>query len=150
MRSVLRPACLLVVVCCALHGAHVDNPPLAITLTCVDDGVIRATVTNVSNRDVAIGVADPYIDYQIRVTDGEGNSVPLTPYGKVYLSKVPVRAARAILITLQPGKSQADTWSLDRFFEFTRPGQYLVTVERRFRLIDETVVSNLLTLDLPR
>jgi hypothetical protein len=52
------------------------------------------------------------------------------------------------MVTLQPGETRVDTWAIDDFFEFTRPGRYFVTVRRDFEAAHEADSSNTLEIAL--
>jgi hypothetical protein len=54
----------------------------------------------------------------------------------------------AMMLTLQPGETRVDTFVIDEFFEFARPGRYLITVRRNSEAAHEIDTSNTLTVVL--
>ena len=149
-----EPVSLLL--CVILGFAHVKAQPqsqLAVTLerapdTPQDAAVLKASVKNISNHDVLIGVEGPLLDYSLTVTNLRGVPVPLSKYGKWFFSKDRILAVSAVLVTLSPGEAHVDTWAIDKFFEFARPGRYLVTVRRVVQAAHESGASNVLKMDL--
>lgn len=110
---------------------------------------LEATVKNVSNHDVFVGVEGPLIDYSLTVRDCGGHAVPLSKRGEEVFSKDHVRSRMAVLVTLQPGETRVDKWSIDEYFEFVRPGCYTITAHREFETAHESISSNAVMVQLP-
>jgi hypothetical protein len=152
----LRP--VLLALCLAFPTAGVSRqagPQLAITLERVPDPpgsdtvTLKATLKNVSEHEVPIFVQGPLFDYSLTVTDSAGSPVPLSKRGKDFFSKDRVGIwEMAMMLTLQPGETRVDTFVIDEFFEFARPGRYLITVRRNSEAAHEIDTSNTLTVVL--
>ena len=115
---------------------RLPDPPGQDTIT------LKATIRNVSNHEVIIGVQNPLIDYPLTVTDSRGVPVPLSKRGKAVFSKDRPGSSRYVMVTLQPRETRTDTWAVDDLFEFARPGRYLITVRRDFEAAHEVDSSN--------
>jgi hypothetical protein len=125
----------------AITIERVPGPPGSDTVT------LRATTKNVSGHEVRIVDQNPLIDYALTVTDSLGSPVTLSKRGKEFFSKDRVgRWSRFLIVTLQPGETRVDTFAIDEFFEFARPGRYLIAVRREFQTAQEVDSSN--TLDV--
>lgn len=118
-----------------------DNPPS-------ERVTLRATVKNISAHEIVSGDGSPMTDYSLTVTDLGGLAVPLSKRGKDLFSKDPVSSTMLVMVTLRPGDTSAFVWTIDRFYEFVRPGRYLVTVRRDFPAVKESVRSNTVEVDL--
>ena len=121
---------------------RVPDPPGQDTIA------LKATIKNVSKHEVIIGVQNPLIDYPLTVTDFRGAPGLLSKRGKAGFSKDRPGSSRYVMVTLQPGETRVDTWAIDDFFEFTRPGRYFVTVRRDFEAAHEADSSNTLEIAL--
>lgn len=109
---------------------------------------LKATVKNISPHEIVIGDGSPMTGYSLTVTDLRGAAVPLSKRGKDLFSKDRFSSARLVMITLRPGDTSGDVWTIDRFYDFARPGRYLVTVRRDFSFVKESVGSNTVEVDL--
>jgi hypothetical protein len=140
--------CLAFSILCS--GATPD-PKLTIRLERVPDPsgndtvTLKATVKNVSKESVLINVWHPLEDYSLTVTDCRGARVALSKRGEAFFSKDRIRSRTAnVIVTLEPGETRVDTWAIDDFFQFSRPGCYRVAVKREFVVAHETDSSNTL------
>jgi hypothetical protein len=145
--------CLVFPILCT--GATPD-PKLSVSLERVRDPsgndttgkdtvTLKATVKNVSKESVLINVWHPLEDYSLTVTDCKGNRVALSKRGEAFFSKDRIRSRTAsVIVTLEPGETRVDTWAIDDFFQFSRPGCYRVAVQREFMGAHETDSSNTL------
>ena len=121
---------------------RVPDPPGQDTVT------LKATIRNVSKHETIIGEQNPLIDYPLTVTDSRGTPVPLSKRGKAFFSKDRVGSSKYLMVTLRPGETRVDTWAIDDFFQFARPGRYLITVRRDFETAHEVDSSNTLEVGL--
>jgi len=145
---------LMLVLCLAFPILCTGVPPdtkLAISLERVPDPpgkdtvTLKATVKNVSKESVLIGVWHPLEDYSLTVTDCRGTRVALSKRGEAFFSKDRIRSRTAnVIVTLEPGETRVDTWAINDFFQFSRPGCYRVAVQREFVVAHETESSNTL------
>jgi len=87
----MLPGSMLLALCVAFPPRSMSdqvNRQLTITIERVPDPpgqdtiTLKATIRNVSNHEVIIGVQNPLIDYPLTVTDSRGVPVPLSKRGK--------------------------------------------------------------------
>lgn len=145
---------LMLVVCLAFPILCSGGPPdtkLTISLERVPDPpgkdtvTLKATLKNVSKESVLINVWHPLEDYSLTVTDCRGTRVAISKRGEAFFSKDRIRSRTAnVLVTLEPGETRVDTWAIDDFFQFSRPGCYRVAVQREFVAAHKTYSSNTL------
>jgi len=157
-RDVRAGRALMLVLCLALPVICTGGPPdpkLTISLARVPDPpgrdtlTLKATVKNVSKESVLINVWSPLEDYSLTVTDCRGTRVALSKRGEAFFSKDRIRSRTAsVLVTLEPGETRVDTWAIDDFFQFSRPGCYRVAVRREFVAAHETDTSDTLEVAL--
>lgn len=103
---------------------------------------VQATLKNVSDHELNIGVEGPFLDYHLTVTDGRGVLIPLSPNGKALFSNDHVQSSMAVIIKLVSGESRMDTWNIGRLYQFQRPGRCLIRVGRNVG--DKSICANTL------
>jgi hypothetical protein len=153
-RGMRAELAVMLVLCLAFPILCTGGPPdtkLTISLERVPDPPGKDTVTlkaalkNVSKESVLINVWHPLEDYSLTVTDCRGARVALSKHGEAFFSKDRIRSRTAnVIVTLEPGETRVDTWAIDDFFQFSRPGCYRVAVQREFVVAHETDSSNTL------
>jgi len=112
---------------------------------------LKATLKNVSGENITIGVGGPLMDYEIIVTNAEHIPVPLSKRGLKVFSKNQIRSTMYVAVTLRPGETSVETWSIDDLFDFaTRPGRYFITVRRKIgnEITGQVISSNVLGVSL--
>jgi len=138
--TILGLSLMLSLAAASVSAAPLVTPSLSIAapLSTVKSGQevrVDINITNGSNKAIplaaAVGKGNAEFDYDVKVTRKDGRPVERTQYGLslVGAGTLPVRASKR-LIDLQPSESYSDYVVANKIFDMTRPGIYLVQVER--------------------
>ena len=130
---------MLPLVAAPLSATPLITPSLsiAVPLSMVKSGQdvrVDINITNGSKTVIplaaAVGKGNAEFDYDIKVTRQDGRPVERTQYGLslVGAGTLPVSVTER-LIDLQPGESYNDYFVLNKIFDMSRPGVYLVQVQ---------------------
>jgi len=137
---ILGLALMLLPVSASVRAAPPVTPYLSIAaqppvVQSGQDVRVDVNITNRSNETipmaVAVGKGTAEFDYDIAVTRQDRRPVERTEYGRslVGAGTHSVRVSKQ-LINLKPGQSYSDYFMLNKVFDVSRPGTYLVRVER--------------------
>lgn len=123
--------------------------------------LMKVKMENVSDHEIAYGVVpfpklgDSLRDFDITVTDNNGNVVPKTELGerlrptKGRIRKGPPSDIVSVFsMTLQPGAIRETPVDLSRDYELNKPGVYKIQAQRADLKSDSTVRSNTIQLTL--
>lgn len=139
----------------AIAVSAMTDQPVSLTLERAPDAVpgvltLTATLTNTSKETLTVGMGGPLTDYELTVTNANGEAVPFSARGKELFSKDHIRSTMYVAVTLPPGESHVDTCPIGDLFEFTRPGNYKVSIKRQISVGKNSwsVASNVLEVTL--
>lgn len=117
----------------AAVSTSVSATPLSLTIERVDapDTVVRIRIilANRGSRAIVVGEGhSPFNHFEFLLLGPQDQPVPPTAWGRQVLNPI---EDSWFTRTIPPGHSRVTTIELSRFFDFTVPGQYQVTVRRR-------------------
>jgi hypothetical protein len=113
--------------------------------------MVRIILTNTSDQPIRVVDTTPNCDYELNVTDAQGNPAPTTERGRMLA--VPniclSMPTRAITLTVKPNGvlSEGSIWISD-LYDLRHPGQYTIQVQRKISKelgYDVVVKSNTIT-----
>lgn len=122
---------------CAMP-AQCQQRPLSIAISAPQSSLkvgsdvrLEVTLTNTSNRRMLIKERNPATDYEIDIRDERGTAVPGSDFGRK-LKEPPVipMNSRNLGIYLRPNESTKESITLSELYDLSRPGKYLIQVER--------------------
>ena len=101
------------------------------------DAQVQISMTNTSDKDIYYSFGGgPVFDLEIQ--DAEGNKPSETPLGQrvhgesTQSSGGAVSAPEPIVLqTLGPGRTYTETFSLNKFYDLTKPGEYVIQAQRK-------------------
>lgn len=100
--------------------------------------ILHVTISNLADRTRPIPVGRPELFYTITVSDGEGNEIPLTRYGKEAMQKSQV--ARERVSGIPSHEAYSESFIINRYHDLTQPGLYNVTVQRRLNILGAEIM----------
>ena len=95
-------------------------------------------VKNNSKEDVEFFAKGKYWDFDLKLSDSKGQSVPLTRFGKIVYGGSR-REGSGLIETLAPGKEMKDTLNVSRVFDLTMEGEYTLTVSLKVAKGEKTI-----------
>jgi hypothetical protein len=96
---------------------------------------LLVTVTNTSHQVINFAtspgtVPDDSLLYSIDVRDEQGRPAPPSDYVRNRDPRVPINYGSTLARTLKPGESFVDQVMVTRFYDLSRPGKYMISVDR--------------------
>ncbi len=91
--------------------------------------VVTAVLTNVSDSDLVVYRSNPLHDFELLVTDKQGNEVPMTALGKSRSEGQNQVFTHVARVTLKPQESTRTPINLHDYYEL-QPGEYVIQVRR--------------------
>jgi hypothetical protein len=156
----------LLLICAATWPAIQAAPPngnqpapFTLTISARPDAVklgdkirLHITLKNSSDQSTTIQrspsdeLAEQFCD--VHVTDASGNAVPLTAYAKA--ARARQFSGSVIKVRLNPGETTDEDTLLEKQFNFSQPGDYVVQASRPVSddPNDGTVASNKITISI--
>ncbi len=109
---------------------------------------VEVTLTNNSNRVIALELTSPFCDYEVEVRDSSGGLVPDTDFKKSTDCEHRMSTGRDIITQLKPHESQKDSIPISAFSDMSKPGKYsvMVTWQAPKELGSVAVKSNAVTI----
>lgn len=123
--------------------AQEAKPPLIISISTPDPVIklgadirLDLVIKNTSQQDVrfARSKGDAEFDYEIDARNQNGKEIPETAYGHKIHSKESTNTLRRggmVLITLVPSQEYTQSTTLNKIYDFSEPGTYVIQVQRR-------------------
>jgi len=137
-RQLALLACGLLSACAQPRAALLPQPLAAPALHCslaivqstpipsINRVELRIQLENRSDQKVVFEGLAPLKTFNISIHDASNTAVPLTPFGRQYLSAVPISSN---IVTLKPhGDKYLSTTLLADFFQLDKPGTYTVSI----------------------
>lgn len=133
-----------------ISSAQSAKPPLSLSIRPAKGDAkagstvqIEITVKNISDHDISWGTAyvAPFVEVtdQANIVDGNGAKIPETEFGtRVMGHRTPDDEARSpsivfgkdVWVPLKAGKSFTYQLNLDKLYDLSLPGKYVVQIER--------------------
>jgi len=99
---------------------------------------LKITVKNNSDKGVEWLASPNNWGYQLSLLDSQGESVPLTRFGRVAYGDAR-RVGPGYICRLVPGKETTDTLNIARAFDLTREGEYSLTISLHLSSAEESI-----------
>lgn len=103
--------------------------------TKVGQGImVRVTTINETDQPVSYHNTNPFCNYSFKVLNGLGEAVPETDFKKRLNcgNGQPQMTGRDKFVTLKPGESSSEDLLLTEQYNFARPDDYSIQVDRKF------------------
>src|SRR6266403_5108418 len=113
---------------------------------------IKTKLTNSSDHVVTFFDTNFDCDYPTEVRDDKGNPAPQTPYRRELKCSERLGDTRNILVTLKPQESIDEEIVVNKLYDLSRPGDYLIQVSRTVpkKLGGGSIKSNTIMITLTR
>jgi hypothetical protein len=134
-------------------------PEYSITISLRDSTVkvrsfvlLNIAVKNITKRDITVGaiVGSSESGYDIDIADEEGNAPAETSYGRKIRGKEPrdglLDTHSEMAVNLKPGEATQELIYLNRIFDFTHPGKYIVQLSQTVYANDAAVKAGVKTI----
>jgi hypothetical protein len=113
--------------------------------------LLEIAMMNTSSKDINYGIVagwPAWQMFQIDLRDAAGRPVLETPAGQ-RISNGPRSASSVFAVPLAPGKAWRPQMILNRVYDLSQPGEYMVQARRTDSKVGVEVKSNLLTFRIP-